>query len=131
MLNIALKVAGGGLVLIALANLMAFKKLGWSRNLKHTELFFSQVFRVHTFYMVLTLLGMATVCLFATEELMNSETLITRGLRWFLTLFWAIRVIFTLTYYEKSLMRANPWWTALFTAAFVYLTGVFLTTAIL
>jgi len=56
-LTLALQIAGVGLLLICVANFIAPKKLRWTVNLEKTEVFFQQVFKVHTFYIVLTMLG--------------------------------------------------------------------------
>jgi len=129
--NYTLKLAGTGLLLICLANFIAPKKLGWVTNLKKTELFVQQVFKVHTLFIVLTMIGMALACLGATEELILKENLITKGLVWFMAIFWTARVIVHLFYYDKTLQKKFPYWNALFLGAFIYLAGVFLTTAIL
>lgn len=130
MLKYALYLAGFGLVMISIANLYAPKMLRWTVNLEKTEVFFQQVFKVHAFYIVMTMLGMAAACFFATDELLAKESLMAKGFCWFAGSFWAIRVMLHIGYYDKSLIRSHPFWNALFLAAFTYLAGVFLTTAI-
>jgi len=129
-LRIATYLAGSGLLLISLANAFAPKMLRWTVNLQKTEVFFQQVFKVHAFYIVMTMLGMAAACLLATEELMRGSSKVTVGFTWFAGLFWAIRVVLHVCYYDKFLKRVHPLWNALFLTAFTYLAVVFLTLAL-
>jgi len=130
-LTLALQIAGVGLLLICVANFIAPKKLRWTVNLEKTEVFFQQVFKVHTFYIVLTMLGMALACLVTTEELIAGESLLERGFVWFVAIFWGLRVLIHITYYENEVKRKHPWWNILFLAAFAYLAIVFTLIAIL
>lgn len=122
-----LYLASGILLLICLANAFAFEKLGWKRNLSNTEPFFQQIFKVHTLFIVLTMLAMAVACFFAYDELLSAETLMAKGFLAFCSIFWGGRVILHLLYYDKQIKRDNPQWNALFLTAFIYLAGLFLT----
>jgi len=124
------KLAGVALLLICLANGFAFEKLGWNRNLAKTERFFTQIFKVHTVYLVLTMTAMGLACLFATDELLAAETLMVRGFLWFAFVFWGGRVILHVLYYDQAVKRANPWWNALFLSTFTFLAITFLITAV-
>ena len=122
-----LYLAASILLLICLANIFAFEKLGWRKNLSKTELFFQQVFKVHTVYIVFTMLAMASACLFAPHELLLANTLMSKGFLGFAAIFWVGRVILHLFYYEKKIKQSNPQWNALFLSAFIYLASLFLT----
>ncbi len=130
-LEYALRLAGVGLLLLCLANFMAQGMLGWRENLTKTDRFFQQVFLVHKYYVVYMLIGMALACLWATDELIAQETLVTRGFVWFTALFWVSRVGLHLFYYDKTLHRKHPYWNLLFLAAFIYFAATFLTTALI
>ena len=119
--------AGAILILICVANGFAFEKLGWHRNLVKTEPFFQQIFKVHSLFIVLTMLAMAAACFFATQELIRGETRIAKGFLGFTTLFWGLRVILHLFYYDKKIKRENRYWNALFLSCFIYLALLFLT----
>ncbi|MDB9741416.1 hypothetical protein OAB00_01035 [Akkermansiaceae bacterium] len=119
------RLAGLALWMICLANLFCFEKLEWNRNLGKVEEFFGQVFKVHALFLVMAMLGMGAACLFATEELMTGETMMAKGFTWFGAIFWGVRVVLHLFYYEKSLKQANPCWNALFFSTFVFLCVTF------
>ena len=119
--------AGVILTMICIANGFAFKKLGWERNLAQTEPFFQQIFKVHSLFIVLTMLAMAAACFFATQELVLAETRIAKGFLGFVTLFWVLRIILHLFYYDKKIKKDNPFWNALFLGCFIYLAALFLT----
>ena len=57
------RIAGGGLALIVVANFIAPGMLGYRKNLANCDRFFGQVFTVHAAYIVLTVAGMAALCL--------------------------------------------------------------------
>ena len=124
--EILLKVAGFLLLMICIANAFAFKKLGWNKNLANTENFFQQIFKVHTLYIVMTMVAMALACLYATTELVKAETLMARGFLWFGTIFWGGRVLLHFFYYDQQIKKENPRWNALFLATFTYIAGTFL-----
>ena len=119
--------AGGILLLICVANAFAWEKLGWQKNLAQTEPFFQQVFKVHSLYIVLTMLAMAGACLFCTHELINASTPMVRGFLAFTAIFWGLRVVLHLFYYDKQIKKDNPYWNALFFGAFSYLAILFFT----
>jgi len=129
-LGFFIQLAGIALIMICIANGFAFKKLGWTENLPRTDVFFQQVFKVHTLHLVMVMLAMALACLGATDELIAGETLMAQGFLWFAGIFWGLRTILHVFYYDKTVKRANPLWNALFLATFAYLTAVFLTFAI-
>ena len=128
---ILLYIAGVALVMICIANGFAFKKLGWNENLPRTDEFFQQVFKVHTLHLVMCMMAMGLACLFAAEELLEGKTLVARGFLWFAGVFWALRSVLHIFYYDQKIKRANPLWNALFLATFCYLAITFLTFAIL
>ena len=125
MIIFLIKLAGLALIMICLANAFAFKKLNWNENLRLTEVFFQQVFKVHTLHIVMTMLAMAFACLFTTEELLNPQTALTRGVGWFIALFWGVRTCIHIFYYEKTIKKQNPLWNIIFLGTFIYLTTLF------
>lgn len=124
------KLAGIALIMVCIANGFAFKKLGWHRNLEKTEVFFQQIFKVHTLYIVMTMGAMATALLFTTDELINADHIITRGFLWFGALFWGGRVILHIFYYHQKIKAENPLWNALFLSTFIYISAIFTTLAL-
>ncbi len=130
-MEILLQLAGIALLMICVANGFAFRKLGWNENLPRTDYFFQQVFKVHTLHLVMMMFAMGLACLIATEELVAAETLMARGFLWFAGMFWGVRTLLHIFYYDPKVKRANPYWNALFLATFCYLAGTFLTLVIL
>ena len=75
-------------------------------------------------------MGMGLACLFATEEILAGETRMAQGFLWITGIFWGVRTLLHIFYYDKEIKRRNPYWNALFLATFTYLTTVFFTLAL-
>lgn len=116
--------AGFVLAMIILANLIAPGMLGYAENLRKVDTFFSQVFRVHCGYTVLTMLGMMLACVFYNAELIANDG-IARGVNLFLAVFWGSRVIIQVVFYEKAIKQKYPIFNVIFFIAFLYLGLIF------
>ncbi len=126
MIEWAVRLAGVVLLLIAVANIFAPKKLNWVSNLAKTEPFFQQVFIVHAVYIVGVLIFAALTCLMATDELIAQESFMAKSFCVFFALFWGARVVLQFTYYDRGFIKQNLVWSLVFGVAFAYLAGVFL-----
>jgi hypothetical protein len=116
--------AGGVQLLIASVNFFLPRQLDYRGNLARLTPIVREVFVVQAVYIVLVLVALAGLCFGFAEDLAGGSTL-GRALSGFLTLFWGLRFLIQLFYYEGSLKRQRPLLNLGFLLAFAYLTGVF------
>ena len=118
------RVAGAGLVLIVVANAIAPRMLGYRENLARCDRFFGQVFTVHAVYIVLTVAGMAALCLWQPGFYREFGAL-GRAVAGFLAVFWLSRTAVQVAYYDRGIKRRHAGWNRLFTGAFACLGVLF------
>ena len=94
-------VAGGIQLSIAVSNFWVPGILHYRENLEKVTPMVRQVFVVHAIYMVLVLLGFSTLCFFFAPELTSGAPL-GRSLSAFLAVFWLLRVVLQLAYYDRE-----------------------------
>ncbi len=112
------------LAMIILANFIAPKKLGYAKNLAKVDPFFSEVFRVHCGYTVLTMLAMMLACIFYHDELRDGVGL-GFGVNLFLAVFWVSRVVIQVLFYNRAIKQKYPIYNVIFFIAFLYLGALF------
>ena len=112
--------------MIITANFIAPGMLGYERNLAKVECFFGQVFRVHSAYTVLTMLGMLLLCVCYNQELAEAERgSLAWGLCLYLAVFWGTRVVVQVIYYDEAIKKKYPVFNIIFFTAFAYLAILF------
>jgi alginate O-acetyltransferase complex protein AlgI len=116
--------AGGLHLLVASANFFAPARLHYRENLAKVTPIVREIFHVQSAYIVLTLAGFAALCFLFAPDLAGGSRL-GRGLSGFLALFWGLRVLVQVFYYDAAVKRQNPAFHRLFLATFLYLTAVF------
>lgn len=124
MLDFSIYWAAFVLAMIIVANFIAPKKLGYAENLAKVDSFFSEVFRVHCGYTVLTMLAMMLACVFYHDELRDSVGL-GFGVNLFLALFWGSRVVIQVLFYNRAIKQKYPIYNIIFFLAFLYLGALF------
>jgi hypothetical protein len=124
-----IQLAGVVLVLIAAANIVVPRRLGYRENLARLSPIVRQVFVLHSIYMVMVVLGFAGLCLFFARELAGASSL-GHALSWFLAVFWLSRVAMQVVFVDAETRRANPVGNAAYTLATAALGGVFAIAAI-
>ena len=124
-----IRLAGIGLLLIALANAIVPNMIGYGRNLAKCERPFAQIFTAHAIYLVSCVLAMAVLCLWRPEFFLKHE--VGRAGAAFLALFWGSRFFVQLFYYDRGLRRRHPVWNLVFVLAFFALGGGFTMVAFL
>lgn len=117
-------------LVVASANVVAFRKFQYLDHLRKVPIVMLQVFLVQNAYIMLVQAGFAGLCLFFAPELTSGKS---RGLAiaGFLSFFWGSRVLLQLFYYDRELRRANRTFDVLFLLADGYLATVFALAAIL
>lgn len=115
--------------MVMISGLIAPTKLNYRKSIVKMELFHGQVFKVYSFYILFILFSMTLACVFYTDDFIFSEGL-GRGFVVFYAIFWTIRLYNQLFYYNKAIKRKYPIYNFIFTVAFIYLSGLFLSLAI-
>jgi hypothetical protein len=117
-------IAGALHLVVASANIFAFRKFRYLEHLQSVPLVLRQVFLVQNAYIMFVQVGLAFLCLFFAEELISGRPM-CRAIGGFLALFWGSRVVLQLFYYDRELRRANRFFDVLFLLADGYLAVVF------
>jgi FtsH-binding integral membrane protein len=126
-LTLLLRVAGAGLLLLALLHLAFPRRFHWDEELQRLSLLNRQMFRVHVLFICVVLVFFGCLSLFLAEALQQPGPL-ARGVLLGFTGFWGLRLFVQLFVYDSSLWRADRFNTAvhvLFTAWWAYLTAVY------
>ena len=101
------RVAGVLLLALALLNVFVPKRFGWKEELAKVSLLNRQIFQVHAFFIVLTLVMMGVLSLFFAPALLSPSPL-SRLVLGGLALFWLVRLIIQWCVYDSSLWHRNP-----------------------
>lgn len=123
-------VAGVLQLLVASANVFAFGKFRYLEHLRNVPLVMRQVFLVQNAYLMLVQGGSALLCFIFAGELTSGQTLGV-ALAGFLAVFWGLRVLLQVFYYDRELRRANRLFDLLFLVGDGYLAVVFSLAAML
>lgn len=122
-------IARGAHLLIAAANWVVPKKLGYHENPKRLNPIVRQVFVLYSIFIVMVVLAFAGLCFFFAPELAAGGAL-GRALSGFIAAFWLLRALFQLFYVDKEIKSANRLgdWTC--TLAILCIGGVFAVAAL-
>lgn len=109
---------------IAGANFFAAKVFRYRHNMSRVEPFVREVFWVQNIFIVLTTLAMGVLCLRFPQEL-SSGSALGRSLSGFGCLFWGLRLVIQVAWYDAAAKRRFPLANWGFTLVFGFLTMVF------
>ncbi|MDA0578432.1 MAG: hypothetical protein O3B24_10075 [Verrucomicrobia bacterium] len=126
-LEFHLRLAGGLLILLALAHLFMPRHFQWHQELAGVSLLTRQVFWVHTFFVCLVLVMMGALSLCATADLLKPSPLACYVLGGF-AFFWFLRLVMQWCVYDRRLwqgQRFNTCMHALFTCLWTYLVAIY------
>ena len=122
-----IRLAGAGLLLIAVANCVVPKMLNYKENLARVDRMFGQVFKVHAAYTIVTVLGMGILCLWRPGFFLKTEE--GRAVAAFLGLYWGSRFLLQQFYYDRMIRKRYRRWDLVFGLGFFSLGAGFLTIA--
>jgi|SRR5450755_257709 hypothetical protein len=123
MIELHLKIAGALLIVLGLAHSTFGRRFGWKEELARLSLLNRQMFRVHCFFIALTLVLMGSITLFYTKALLQ-PTALSRVILVGVVIFWVCRLFIQFLIYESSLWRGNAfntWMHVLFSCFWIYL----------
>ncbi len=127
LLDILLKVAGGGQIALSLLHLPIGRKLKWREDAGLMTPMNAKVFHVHTFFVCLVLVMIGLPCLLEPRVFLEPSPA-GRWLSWSMAAFWGCRLYCQFFVYRADLWRGKRMETMvhwIFTAVWVALTGVF------
>ena len=109
---------------IVLANFALPAKLGVRQGIAPLPPFLRQVFVVHWIYIVLTVALFGALCFLFPRELAGATPL-GRFLSGFLALFWGLRILLQLFYYDAGARRQNRLLDLAYMISICLLLGIF------
>ena len=116
--------AGASQLLVAFANVVAARMFRYRESIRTLPGHVADVFVVQNIFIMFTVVGMAGLCFAFADELAGGSQL-GRCLSGFLSVFWCIRLVFQLFFYDRQMRRQHRLFDALFLLTFVYLVVVF------
>lgn len=122
-----LHIIGTVLMILSLVHVIFPKYFHWSEELKSLSLINRQMFKVHTFFIALTVFLMGLLCVTGGDDLINTRLgkMICLGLG----VFWLIRLCFQLFVYSPQLWKGKRFETVVhivFTMFWAYMSGIFI-----
>jgi len=93
---------------IAMINLILVPIMRWQDDIARIPLLIRQVFRVHAWFITLTLVIFATLTFRFAPEMTTGAEPVYRWIAALIGSFWAVRVVLQLTYYSSSHWRGIP-----------------------
>ena len=126
-MKLHLQVAGGSLILLALAQPLFDRYFGWSRETAKLSTFTRQVFHVHGFFLAVVLLTMGLLSSFYSADLLN-HTPLSEAILTGLAMFWILRALAQWFVYDQSVWRGSVFRTVmhgLFSVFWIYLAWVY------
>ena len=121
---LAIRVAGGIHLAIIAANVPLPGKLKVRQHLAEVPNFIRQIFFVHWLYIVLVLGLFSALCLFFPAELAGCS-LLGRFLSGYMAVFWLLRIVLQVTYYDREVRRENRLLDGMYLAALIVLSTIF------
>ena len=122
-----LRIAGAGLILLALLHVPIARRLRWREDAARMSPVNEDVFHVHAFFVCIVLVAMGLPCLFEPQVLLEKSRAAAWG-AWSLAAFWALRLWCQWFVYRRELWRRKPFETAMhatFTLIWICLTAIF------
>jgi hypothetical protein len=124
-----LRAVGVVMALLVAVNLVVPVRYRWRDETARLSLLNRQIFQAHAVFLILTL-ALFSVLLLNYADALVEPTRLSRALLGGLTIFWALRMLMQWCFYSPAIWRGDRFHTAmhwLFSATWVYVTGVFAT----
>lgn len=123
----SLRVAGAGLLLLAILHVPIGRRLAWRQEAARMSRLNEAVFHVHAFFICLVLVAMALPCLLDPGVFLEPSRAAAWGC-WSLCAFWGVRLGCQWLVYRPSWWRGQPFETAMhwwFTLVWAFLFALF------
>jgi hypothetical protein len=117
--------AGVGQILIASANVFAWRMFGYRENMARLTPVVREVFIVQNVFIVFTVVCFGVMSIVFAPHLACGDDAFSRVFCGFLVLFWLIRLVVQVFFYDRDTRQKYPLFNVLFIAGFVYLVVIF------
>jgi len=127
LLPIFLRIAGAGLILLAILHIPIVRVLKWREDAARMAPANAAIFYVHAFFICVVLVMMGLPCLLDPQVFLEHSRA-AKWLCWSFAIFWMIRLYFQFFVYRAELWRGKRMETALhwwFTCVWLFLVGLF------
>lgn len=104
-MTLHIKIVGIFLVLLSLLHVVIPQYFNWTRELSGLNLINRQIMYVHTFFIAFIVLLMGLLCLYSSNELVNSA--LGKHLSLGLFIFWFTRLLFQFFVYSPKVWRGK------------------------
>ena len=124
-----LRAVGVVMALLVGVNLVVPVRYRWRDETARLSLLNRQIFQAHAVFLILTL-ALFSVLLLIYADALVEPTRLSRAILGGLTIFWGLRMLMQWCFYSPAIWRGDRFNTAmhwLFSATWVYVTGVFAT----
>ncbi len=114
-LAILLRIAGAGLILLAVLHVPIGRHLNWREDVARLTPINASIFHVHNFFICVVLVMMGLPCVFDPQVFLE-QSRAGAWLSWSFAIFWAIRLYFQWFVYQADLWRGKRmetcmhWW---------------------
>ena len=114
------------LIILAIVHAAFPRRFKWKDELSSLSLINRQMMVVHTFFIALTLLLMGALCIYNSNEIINTPfgRIIALGM----FIFWGVRLVFQFFVYSSDLWKGKKFETLihiLFSLLWLYFTAIF------
>ncbi len=126
-MELHLKITGVLMIALAFLHFIFPRRFSWKDELKTLSLMNRQLMYVHTFFIALAVMLMGVLCLYSTEEIVNTK--LGKEVSFGLFIFWATRLAFQFFVYSSKLWRGKLFETTvhiIFSFLWIYFSAVFL-----
>ena len=124
-----LRAVGVVMALLVAVNLVVPVRYRWRDETARLSLLNRQIFQAHAVFLILTL-ALFSMLLLNYADALVEPTRLSRAVLGGLTIFWGLRMLMQWCFYSPAIWRGDRFHTAmhwLFSATWVYMTGVFAT----
>lgn len=104
-MELHLKIIGILLIILSIVHAGFAKYFNWKLELSNLSLINRQMMQTHTFFVALTVFLMGLLCLFCSEDLI--QTSLGKKISMGLALFWSSRLFFQFFIYSPKLWRGK------------------------
>jgi len=114
-------------MILALVHIIFPRYFDWKGDFKAVSLINKQMMYVHAFFVAVTVFLMGTLCVYCTEDIVNTR--LGKQIAFGLFIFWALRLVFQFFVYSPSLWKGKRFETIMhiiFSLLWIYFTVVFL-----
>ena len=117
--------AGVGQILVASANVFAWRMFGYRENMARLTPVVREVFIVQNVFIMFSVVCFGMTTIVFAPHLACSNDAFSRVFCGFLAVFWLIRLVVQLFFYDQDTRQKYPLFNVLFLGGFVYLVIIF------